>query len=141
MTEKLRNRGGLDWQEVKRLRQEGLTYRAIGDRLGVPATSVYYAVNAERQRRRRRHRYGAVRPMREPWTQEEVISAFQAFRRQHGRSPRVDDLGSEGLPWWNTVARLFGRLSAAQTAAGLEARPVGQPRKPDPWEESSQVAA
>ena len=145
MPEKLRDRGHIDWNEAARLRDEGLSYRAIGERLGCDPGSAYYAVNAIRLRRKRRRKYASLRPVRAPWTREEVVGAFQRFERENGRPPRVDDLGTHGLPWIKTVCRLFGRFNDAQRAAGFAPRGVGQPRKPekwvDPWTEAQERRA
>jgi hypothetical protein len=136
---KLRDRGRLDWDEVFSLRDQGYSYRGIAERLGCDAASVYYAVNHVRIRRRRRRAYASPTPIRRPWTVEEALAAFEAFAEKKGYAPRMQDLGTHGLPWPKTVCRLFGTLSEAQRQAGLE--PGSQGRRVRPTDHYERKAA
>jgi hypothetical protein len=74
------------------------------------------------------------------WTQDRIVAAFQAFAREHGRTPRVTDssdtfanaagrkptVHSERFPTQNSVWRNCGSWEAACLLAGLE--PFSQER-------------
>lgn len=121
---KQRDRGHVDWERAVALRQTGLSYAKIAERLGCNPSAAYYAVNHERMRRKRR---ALARPRRDPWTAEEILAALVEFDQRHGRPPKHSDLGRDGLPWAMTVERRFGTLNKALVAAGLPTRPTGRP--------------
>jgi hypothetical protein len=137
---RLRRRGDVDWQEAIRLRETGMSYGKIAERLGCAPSGVYYAVNHERIRRINRI---GKQPARDPWTRDEVVARFIEHAERTGEPPRHSDLGKHGLPWSKTVERLFGTLNAALVAAGLPTRPVGAPLRwtPEAIAEAERQAA
>lgn len=64
------------------------------------------------------------------WTRAAVEESFRAFAERHGRPPKHDELGIEGLPYSRTVERLYGgSFDAAIQAAGFTPRGIGRPRR------------
>lgn len=131
--------------EARRLRDdEGLMFREIAERMGVAVQTVDSWLNdpdlAKQRARRKRYvvacsecggptdgspgykaRVVVCRSCRE-WTREEAIEKVQAFAREHGRQPTIDDCRAGGriLPDSSTAGRLFGGWNALLVAAGFE---------------------
>jgi len=60
------------------------------------------------------------------YKESDVIEAFQAWAREHGRQPTMDEWRKgRGKPHMEVVFRLFGTWSNAIVAAGFEARLPG----------------
>jgi hypothetical protein len=61
-----------------------------------------------------------MRRPRRPWTTAEVIAAFQRFYSETGKWPLFTDCNStNGLPYHESVERLFGTLAEARRQAGM----------------------
>jgi hypothetical protein len=94
-----------DFTEIARsLRSMGVAIRIISEALGIPESSVAKLCEGIDYQERRRTK---------PWTREEIIERFDAFKREHGRLPVRRDLGKHGLPWRDTFLKYFDSLDAA----------------------------
>ena len=64
------------------------------------------------------------------FTDDELLKAVRRFKRQNGRVPTMEDLGSErepGYPSAQTLVRRFGSFASAIESAGFP-RPSRGPR-------------
>jgi Homing endonuclease associated repeat len=60
------------------------------------------------------------RPKRKPrWTRDQILGEIRAFTEWVGRPPYGKEWGTEGLPSYHTVRRLFGSAREAFEAAGV----------------------
>lgn len=123
-------------ETVLALREEGLSYQAIADRLGESYSTVYYAGNIERSREYRRAYYRRNRPnvadmAERVWTKERALAAIHDFHDLNDRTPTHEELRHDpGLPTARALDRIFGKPGYyhALMEAGYEPRPVGRPR-------------
>lgn len=141
--------------EAQRLRDLGLMWREVGERLGVPfQTAHMWATDPDGSKHRKRVEgycgtcevcggatNGSSGPDRAPtvckscltWTPEAVLEALRDWFEEFGEPPRVADThGASRLPHTQTVAGCFGSWNAGLLAAGL---PLVCDRRPERWEE------
>jgi len=116
--------------QVRRLRDRGLTYKRIEALSGVPAS--YCSMLVRRGTR--------VTATTQGWTPGMVLDAIRRFDKRFGRAPRFRDADrNPAMPSPNTARRYFGTWREAVRAAGLE--PAYGRRRVEAWTREEMVRA
>ncbi len=113
----------IDWDEVWRLHDDGLSYKQIAAELGCTKAAIFAIINADRLREQRIARKP---PPVEGWSKLECEIVLREAYLWYGRLPTFPELGHDGLPSRRTLENLYGSVKEAFEAAGLPTREPGQ---------------